>query len=73
MGALLCVKDMSQPSYVIDEFNGLSALRGDFGGVSYLYYLGGEILIICGWALLLTLFVVLELSRGRERGSLRAI
>nr|QHW07624.1 NADH dehydrogenase subunit 6 [Gymnothorax minor]UEX93233.1 NADH dehydrogenase subunit 6 [Gymnothorax reticularis] len=73
MGALLCVKDMSQPSYVMDEFNGLSALRGDFGGVSYLYYLGGEMLMICGWALLLTLFVVLELSRGRERGSLRAI
>nr|YP_009503122.1 NADH dehydrogenase subunit 6 [Gymnothorax minor]AVX29536.1 NADH dehydrogenase subunit 6 [Gymnothorax minor] len=73
MAVLLCVKDMSQPSYVMDEFNGLSALRGDFGGVSYLYYLGGEMLMICGWALLLTLFVVLELSRGRERGSLRAI
>nr|YP_003345123.1 NADH dehydrogenase subunit 6 [Rhinomuraena quaesita]BAI53196.1 NADH dehydrogenase subunit 6 [Rhinomuraena quaesita] len=72
MGLLLFIKNMDHP-YVMDEFEGFSALRGDFGGVSYMYYLGGEMLMICGWALLLTLFVVLELSRGRERGSLRAI
>nr|WNH23751.1 NADH dehydrogenase subunit 6 [Gymnothorax moringa] len=59
--------------FMVDEPHQFSVLRGDFGGVSYIYYLGGEMLMICGWALLLTLFVVLELSRGQERGALRAI
>lgn len=69
----MCIKGTEQRCFLIDESHELSALRGDFGGVSYIYYLGGEMLMICGWALLLTLFVVLELSRGRERGALRAI
>nr|YP_010167713.1 NADH dehydrogenase subunit 6 [Strophidon sathete]QRW37697.1 NADH dehydrogenase subunit 6 [Strophidon sathete] len=73
MGVFVFVKDMKNSCFMVDEFNNFSALRGDFGGVSYIYYLGGEMLMICGWALLLTLFVVLELSRGRERGALRAI
>nr|YP_003345371.1 NADH dehydrogenase subunit 6 [Heteroconger hassi]BAI53392.1 NADH dehydrogenase subunit 6 [Heteroconger hassi] len=58
---------------VVDECQEFSVIRGDFGGVSFIYYLGGEMLIVCGWALLLTLFVVLELTRGRSRGALRAI
>nr|AQT39608.1 NADH dehydrogenase subunit 6 [Brachysomophis crocodilinus] len=58
---------------VVDEFRDFSVLRGDFSGVSYIYYLGGGMLAISGWALLLTLFVVLELTRGRSRGALRAI
>nr|WNH20619.1 NADH dehydrogenase subunit 6 [Bathyuroconger vicinus] len=58
---------------VVDEYQDLSVLRGDFSGVSFMYNLGGEMLIICGWALLLTLFVVLELTRGRSRGALRTI
>nr|WNH20853.1 NADH dehydrogenase subunit 6 [Ophichthus polyophthalmus] len=58
---------------VVDEFRDFSALRGDFSGVSYMYYLGGGMLAVSGWALLLTLFVVLELTRGRSRGALRAI
>nr|YP_003345293.1 NADH dehydrogenase subunit 6 [Hoplunnis punctata]BAI53469.1 NADH dehydrogenase subunit 6 [Hoplunnis punctata] len=58
---------------VVDEYHGLSALRGDFSGVSFMYNLGGEMLIVCGWALLLTLFVVLELTRGLSRGALRAV
>nr|UEX93116.1 NADH dehydrogenase subunit 6 [Gymnothorax pseudothyrsoideus]UEX93246.1 NADH dehydrogenase subunit 6 [Gymnothorax reevesii] len=72
-GVLVFIKGVDQSCFMMDESHQLSALRGDFGGVSYMYYLGGEMLMICGWALLLTLFVVLELSRGRERGSLRAI
>nr|YP_003345006.1 NADH dehydrogenase subunit 6 [Pythonichthys microphthalmus]BAI53170.1 NADH dehydrogenase subunit 6 [Pythonichthys microphthalmus] len=59
--------------FVNDGHHYFSLLRGDFSGVSYIYYLGGGMLIICGWALLLTLFVVLELVRGCERGALRAI
>nr|YP_003345331.1 NADH dehydrogenase subunit 6 [Labichthys carinatus]BAI53352.1 NADH dehydrogenase subunit 6 [Labichthys carinatus] len=58
---------------VVDEYRDLSALRGDFSGVSLIYYFGGGMLLTCGWALLLTLFVVLELTRGRSRGALRAI
>nr|WNH21073.1 NADH dehydrogenase subunit 6 [Gymnothorax fuscomaculatus] len=73
VGAILCVRGTGQHCFVVDQFHSFSALRGDFGGVSYIYYSGGEMLMICGWALLLTLFVVLELSRGRERGALRAI
>nr|YP_010759045.1 NADH dehydrogenase subunit 6 [Gymnothorax nudivomer]WEX31955.1 NADH dehydrogenase subunit 6 [Gymnothorax nudivomer]WNH23244.1 NADH dehydrogenase subunit 6 [Gymnothorax nudivomer] len=73
VGAVLCVEGAGVHCFVVDEFHGLSVLRGDFGGVSYIYHLGGEMLMICGWALLLTLFVVLELSRGGERGALRSI
>nr|YP_163840.1 NADH dehydrogenase subunit 6 [Anguilla australis australis]YP_163853.1 NADH dehydrogenase subunit 6 [Anguilla australis schmidti]BAD77995.1 NADH dehydrogenase subunits 6 [Anguilla australis australis]BAD78008.1 NADH dehydrogenase subunits 6 [Anguilla australis schmidti] len=58
---------------IVDEYRDFSVLRGDFSGVSFIYYLGGGMLIVCGWALLLTLFVVLELTRGRSRGALRAI
>nr|YP_010262437.1 NADH dehydrogenase subunit 6 [Eremias nikolskii]UIX22842.1 NADH dehydrogenase subunit 6 [Eremias nikolskii] len=56
----------------VDSF-GLSIIRVDLSGVSLLYHLGGGGLLICGWALLLTLFVVLELTRGMVRGGLRAV
>nr|ARM56351.1 NADH dehydrogenase subunit 6 [Draco maculatus] len=42
-----------------------------FGGVCELYSLGGYYLFVLGWALLLTLFVVLELVRGAFFGSLK--
>nr|YP_010234448.1 NADH dehydrogenase subunit 6 [Psammodromus algirus]QTA72614.1 NADH dehydrogenase subunit 6 [Psammodromus algirus] len=52
---------------------GLSVVRVDLSGVSLLYHFGGEILLISGWALLLTLFVVLELTRGLVRGGIRIV
>nr|YP_009910921.1 NADH dehydrogenase subunit 6 [Darevskia daghestanica]QDP70150.1 NADH dehydrogenase subunit 6 [Darevskia daghestanica] len=55
------------------DSEGLSVIRVDLSGVSLLYNMGGWGLLICGWALLLTLFVVLELTRGLMRGSLRAV
>nr|YP_002970830.1 NADH dehydrogenase subunit 6 [Oplurus grandidieri]BAH70380.1 NADH dehydrogenase subunit 6 [Oplurus grandidieri] len=55
------------------DYAGLFVLRGDFSGVSLLYSIGGAGLLICGWGLLLTLFVVLELTRGLGRGGLRAV
>nr|BAD12323.1 NADH dehydrogenase subunit 6 [Albula glossodonta] len=58
---------------VVDEFKDFSVLRGDFSGAALMYSLGGEMLFICGWVLLLTLFVVLELTRGVGRGTLRTI
>nr|QGZ07964.1 NADH dehydrogenase subunit 6 [Sternopygus dariensis]QGZ07990.1 NADH dehydrogenase subunit 6 [Sternopygus dariensis] len=48
-------------------------LRGDASGVAMMYSLGGGMLIVCAWVLLLTLFVVLELTRGLSRGALRAV
>lgn len=47
--------------------------RGDIGGVALIYSSGGWLLIISAWVLLLTLFVVLELTRGLSRGALRAV
>nr|WNH21749.1 NADH dehydrogenase subunit 6 [Stathmonotus stahli] len=56
-----------------DDFFGLSVVRGDVGGVSMMYSLGGGLLISAAWVLLLTLFVVLEVTRGSSRGALRAV
>nr|BAJ54322.1 NADH dehydrogenase subunit 6 [Brevimyrus niger] len=58
---------------VIEELKELSVLRGDFSGVALMYSSGGWLLMICGWVLLLTLFGVLELTRGLSRGALRAV
>nr|NP_739709.1 NADH dehydrogenase subunit 6 [Lamprogrammus niger]BAC23253.1 NADH dehydrogenase subunit 6 [Lamprogrammus niger] len=50
-----------------------SVFRGDVGGVGMVYSAGGGMLVISAWVLLLTLFVVLELTRGLSRGVLRAV
>nr|AMW90867.1 NADH dehydrogenase subunit 6 [Gekko japonicus] len=50
---------------------GFFSLRGDFSGVVLLFSMGGWLLLLSGWGLLLALFVVLELTRGRARGGLR--
>ncbi|YP_002887531.1 NADH dehydrogenase subunit 6 (mitochondrion) [Xiphias gladius] len=57
----------------VDELGEFSVFRGDVGGVALMYSLGGWMLIISAWVLLLTLFVVLELTRGLSRGALRAV
>nr|YP_008854990.1 NADH dehydrogenase subunit 6 [Osteochilus schlegelii]BAO08960.1 NADH dehydrogenase subunit 6 [Osteochilus schlegelii] len=58
---------------VIDELKEFSVLRGDTSGVAVMYSFGGGMLVICAWVLLLTLLVVLELTRGLSRGALRAV
>nr|AMB36494.1 NADH dehydrogenase subunit 6 [Pandaka pygmaea] len=58
---------------VYDEFMEFSLVRPDTGGVALMYSLGGQVLVLAGWVLLLTLFVVLELCRGGERGAIRAV
>nr|YP_005351121.1 NADH dehydrogenase subunit 6 [Mauremys japonica]ADE05525.1 NADH dehydrogenase subunit 6 [Mauremys japonica]BBI28576.1 NADH dehydrogenase subunit 6 [Mauremys japonica] len=55
------------------DADGLYDVRLDFGGIPWLYRLGSGLLLIAGWGLLLTLYVVLELVRGLSRGVLRAI
>nr|QOH99727.1 NADH dehydrogenase subunit 6 [Cobitis hankugensis] len=58
---------------IVDTFKEFTMLRGDISGVAMMYSSGGGVLVICAWVLLLTLFVVLELTRGLSRGSLRAV
>nr|YP_010976667.1 NADH dehydrogenase subunit 6 [Tenuidactylus dadunensis]WNX96104.1 NADH dehydrogenase subunit 6 [Tenuidactylus dadunensis] len=50
---------------------GVFDLRTDLSGVVLLFFSGGPLLLLCGWGLLLALFVVLELVRGGGHGSLR--
>nr|YP_009058422.1 NADH dehydrogenase subunit 6 [Nannoperca variegata]BAP40451.1 NADH dehydrogenase subunit 6 [Nannoperca variegata] len=57
----------------VDEFEEFSLFRGDIAGVALMYSLGGGMLLISVWVLLLTLFVVLELTRGLSRGALRVV
>ena len=56
-----------------DEFAEFALFRGDVAGVALIYSLGGGILVLSAWVLLLTLFVVLELTRGLSRGALRTV
>uniref|UniRef100_UPI00315DCED4 NADH dehydrogenase subunit 6 n=1 Tax=Triplophysa erythraea TaxID=3128099 RepID=UPI00315DCED4 len=58
---------------VVDGLKEFSMLRGDVGGVAEMYSFGGGLLVISAWVLLLTLFAVLELTRGLGRGALRAV
>nr|YP_004347689.1 NADH dehydrogenase subunit 6 [Rhynchocypris lagowskii]AKG94988.1 NADH dehydrogenase subunit 6 [Rhynchocypris lagowskii]BAK14159.1 NADH dehydrogenase subunit 6 [Rhynchocypris lagowskii] len=58
---------------IVDGLKEFSMLRGDVGGVAMMYSFGGMMLVICAWVLLLTLLVVLELTRGLSRGTVRAV
>nr|YP_003934386.1 NADH dehydrogenase subunit 6 [Phrynoderma hexadactylum]BAJ21265.1 NADH dehydrogenase subunit 6 [Phrynoderma hexadactylum] len=42
-------------------------------GVTTMYGNGGLLLILAGWSLFLTLFVVLEVVRGHKSGALRSV
>nr|WNH21593.1 NADH dehydrogenase subunit 6 [Epinephelus itajara] len=56
-----------------DEWGPFGIFRADNGGVAVMYSEGGWMLIVGAGVLLLTLFVVLELTRGLSRGTLRAV
>nr|YP_097139.1 NADH dehydrogenase subunit 6 [Plethodon elongatus]AAU20576.1 NADH dehydrogenase subunit 6 [Plethodon elongatus] len=58
--------------FLVEEM-GVNIVVSDCMGVGSLYTLGAVFLVISGWALLLTLFTVLEITRGVSRGSLRAV
>nr|YP_009312514.1 NADH dehydrogenase subunit 6 [Ellopostoma mystax]BAV72093.1 NADH dehydrogenase subunit 6 [Ellopostoma mystax] len=58
---------------VVDGLKEMSVLRGDTSGAAMMYSSGGGMLVVCAWVLLLTLFVVLELTRGLSRGALQAV
>nr|WAR64292.1 NADH dehydrogenase subunit 6 [Zu cristatus] len=55
------------------ELKGFTVMRGDTSGVALMYSSGGGVLVLAAWVLLLTLGVVLELTRGLSRGALRAV
>nr|BAM74731.1 NADH dehydrogenase subunit 6 [Diaphus luetkeni] len=57
----------------VDELQGFAMAAADTAGVAVMYSSGGPMLLACAWVLLLTLFVVLELTRGLSRGALRAV
>nr|YP_009045911.1 NADH dehydrogenase subunit 6 [Gadopsis marmoratus]WJQ22165.1 NADH dehydrogenase subunit 6 [Gadopsis marmoratus]WJQ22178.1 NADH dehydrogenase subunit 6 [Gadopsis marmoratus]BAP40399.1 NADH dehydrogenase subunit 6 [Gadopsis marmoratus]CDR98394.1 NADH dehydrogenase subunit 6 [Gadopsis marmoratus] len=57
----------------VDEFEGFFVSRGDIVGVALMYSFGGGMLFVSAWVLLLTLFVVLELTRGLSRSTLRTV
>nr|YP_003457107.1 NADH dehydrogenase subunit 6 [Oneirodes thompsoni]BAI77181.1 NADH dehydrogenase subunit 6 [Oneirodes thompsoni] len=57
----------------VEELGEFCMLRGDVAGVAMMYSFGGAMLVVSAWVLLLTLFVVLELTRGLGRGTLRAV
>nr|YP_001491524.1 NADH dehydrogenase subunit 6 [Zebrasoma flavescens]UTJ93443.1 NADH dehydrogenase subunit 6 [Zebrasoma scopas]BAF80439.1 NADH dehydrogenase subunit 6 [Zebrasoma flavescens] len=74
LAAGLCWGGWYGPSWLpADELGEFLVFRGDVGGVALMYSLGGEMLVVSAWVLLLTLFVVLELTRGLARGTLRAV
>nr|YP_009312358.1 NADH dehydrogenase subunit 6 [Devario devario]BAV71872.1 NADH dehydrogenase subunit 6 [Devario devario] len=58
---------------VVDSLKEFSIIRGDVGGVAVMYSWGGGMLVTCAWVLLLTLFVVLEVTRGLSCNVLRAV
>nr|WAB69876.1 NADH dehydrogenase subunit 6 [Osteocephalus leprieurii] len=55
------------------EVRGAEISMSDWLGVSVMFSCGGGLLLIIGWALLLTLFAVLEVVRGHYSGVLRAV
>nr|ABG79682.1 NADH dehydrogenase subunit 6 [Eleginops maclovinus] len=56
-----------------DEVMGMSSCVTEYDGMSQMYGPGGFLLVLCAWVLLLTLFVVLEMTRGSSRGPLRSV
>nr|QZH44550.1 NADH dehydrogenase subunit 6 [Sillaginopsis panijus]BBU25941.1 NADH dehydrogenase subunit 6 [Sillaginopsis panijus] len=70
----LVVGGWSEFSWVpADELAEFSTFRGDIGGIALMYSLGGGMLVISVWVLLLALLVILELTRGLSRGAVRAV
>nr|BAI77337.1 NADH dehydrogenase subunit 6 [Acentrophryne dolichonema] len=55
------------------ELESFCMVRDDTVGVSMMYSYGGTMLVVSAWVLLLTLFVVLELTRALSRGTIRAV
>nr|ALN11513.1 NADH dehydrogenase subunit 6 [Melanophryniscus simplex] len=64
---------MGGVSEKVNILGGLEIYGEDWFGVSTMFFWGGGLLLVVGWALLLTLFAVLEVVRGHYSGVLRAV
>nr|WNH19942.1 NADH dehydrogenase subunit 6 [Antennatus tuberosus] len=70
---LFCGSAHGLPFLGVEEVGTLFMGGQDTSGVALMYSLGGGLLVLCAWALLITLLVVLELTRGLGRGVVRAV
>nr|YP_009926731.1 NADH dehydrogenase subunit 6 [Notothenia rossii]ACZ62682.1 NADH dehydrogenase subunit 6 [Notothenia rossii]QJQ26904.1 NADH dehydrogenase subunit 6 [Notothenia rossii]QJQ26905.1 NADH dehydrogenase subunit 6 [Notothenia rossii]QNK05415.1 NADH dehydrogenase subunit 6 [Notothenia rossii] len=59
--------------WFVGQESEMSVMQGETDGVSEAYGSGGILLVTCGWALLVALYVALEVSRGCSRGPVRPI
>nr|YP_009003494.1 NADH dehydrogenase subunit 6 [Caecilia gracilis]AGZ18901.1 NADH dehydrogenase subunit 6 [Caecilia gracilis] len=57
-------------NFSVDEF---VVMYSDWGGVSMLYFVGDKMLLVLGWVLLLTLFIMLEVTGGMAIVTVAAI
>nr|YP_007317704.1 NADH dehydrogenase subunit 6 [Bufo tibetanus]AFV63170.1 NADH dehydrogenase subunit 6 [Bufo tibetanus] len=57
----------------VEVVDAVGVYAGDWYGVAMMFFWGGGVLMVVGWALLLTLFAVLEVVRGHYGGVLRAV
>nr|QPP19889.1 NADH dehydrogenase subunit 6 [Cynoglossus monopus] len=78
LGVVICfIKFMESGIFkgwsLLENLEDFGVCEGDARGVALIYCDVGSLLLISGWMLLLTLFVVLELTRGHSYGPLRAI
>nr|YP_009184502.1 NADH dehydrogenase subunit 6 [Tolypeutes matacus]ALO62584.1 NADH dehydrogenase subunit 6 [Tolypeutes matacus] len=64
MGLVFCgLKDMED--WVVLEGSDLSLVREDFVGGSALYSYGSWLVFLAGWSLFVSIFIVIEITRGR--------
>nr|BBK07896.1 NADH dehydrogenase subunit 6 [Cynoglossus robustus]BBK07909.1 NADH dehydrogenase subunit 6 [Cynoglossus interruptus] len=78
LGSFFCYMKFMDMGFVkgwnlMENFENFGICESDARGMAFMYSDAGSMLMISGWMLLLTLFSVLELTRGHSRGPLRAL
>nr|BBD71103.1 NADH dehydrogenase subunit 6 [Trichonotus filamentosus] len=72
-GLVFTVNDMYGLFFSGGGASDVGVVRVDTSGVAQMYWSGGWMLVVTAWVLVLALLVVLELTRGGERGAIRAV
>nr|QDX07551.1 NADH dehydrogenase subunit 6 [Callopanchax toddi] len=73
VGLVVLEEGFLKVSIILQGAGEMSLLLGDTSGVGLIYLCGGWLLVWGGLALLITLFVVLEITGGVSRGAIRVI
>nr|YP_008993075.1 NADH dehydrogenase subunit 6 [Paraplagusia bilineata]AFB71258.1 NADH dehydrogenase subunit 6 [Paraplagusia bilineata] len=78
LGVVICyfkfsTMEVSKGWVLLENLEDFAVSEGDARGMATMYMDAGSLLMVSGWMLLLTLFAVLELTRGHSRGSLRVV